>query len=232
LDDFSNLVLAKVIKQDPNYLATAFANLNETLGGGLPQGRLIEIYGRSQIGKSSLALSLFPDEAIVYLDLARKVCTDYVTDKVLMAPNLNNDELFEMLHDIILEDVVIIIDDLTMLGTIRDDHERFQWLLREFMSLQRRLVETKSILIVLNQIRSSPQTSRSYNPHEGCLDPAVKIKMHFAEKATQGDLVYLDVEKHFWGREGARCTLLVSKNSVTVPSFYRPQPVQTEESDL
>ena len=232
MDDFSNLVLASVIHQTPRTKPTAFENLNEILNGGFPRGRLIEIYGRSQIGKSSLALSLFPNEPLIYLDLARKLCTDYASKEVLMAPNVQNDKLFEMLLDIIHEDIVIVIDDLTMLGTMRDDNERFKWLMRNFMIVQRELVTTESLIIVLNQIRIAPNTGKSYNPHEGCLDPAIKIKLHYAERKKDGDLVYLDVEKHFWGKEGARCTLLVSKNSVQVPSFYRPQSVTNQESEL
>ena len=96
MDDFSNLVLAKVLGQTPRNKPTAFANLNEILNGGFPKGRLIEIYGRSQIGKSSLALSLFPNETLIYVDLTRKLCSDYVSSYVLMAPNVQNDELFKI----------------------------------------------------------------------------------------------------------------------------------------
>jgi archaellum biogenesis ATPase FlaH len=233
LDAFSNLVLAKCISPAALTKPTAFANVNEILNGGFPKGRLIEIYGRSQIGKSSLVLSLYPDETVIYMDLARKLCLDYKTDKVFMTPSVNDSVAFELLHEVIKENVIIIIDDLTMLGTIRNDSERFQWLMRKFMELQRSLVATESIILVLNQIRMSPSTGRSYNPHEGCLDAAIKIKMHYAEHVGEDELVYLDVEKHFWGKEGARCTLLVSKNKVSVPSFYRPgQFTQTQESEL
>lgn len=232
MDVFSKAVLSKCISQKASVKPTAFPNLNDVLNGGLPNGRLIEIYGRSQIGKTSLALSLFPDESIIYLDLARKLCLDYTTDKVLMAPNVNNDEVFDLLLSVIPENVICIIDDLTMLGSIRNDADRFSWLMHSFNKLQRELVSTNSIVIVLNQIRIAPNTNRSYNPHEGCLDAAVKIKMHHAEKKSDGELVYLDIEKHFWGKEGERCTLLVSKNKIETPSFYKPRMILEEESVL
>lgn len=232
MDDFSKLVLAKCTSPTTLVKPTAFSNLNEALNGGLPRGRLIEIYGRSQIGKSILALNLFPDEIKVYFDIARKLCLDYITDRVLMAPNINNNEIFDLLHEVIKQNVICIIDDLPMLGTIREDSERFHWLMRKFMTLQRELISTESIVIVLNQIRIIPSTGSAYNPHEGCLDAAVKIKMHHAERKENGELVYLDVEKHYWGREGSRCTLLVSKNSVTVPDFYQPKLEERQESIL
>lgn len=232
MDDFSNLVMARLINQGPRFRETAFVNVNDITGGGLPNGRLIEIYGRSQIGKSSFAIKLFPKETVVYIDLSRKLCTEYLTSNTVLAPSIDHEKMFDAIIDAAKLDTIIIIDDLTMLGNIRDDVKRFKWLTHGFMRVQRELVKTESIVIVLNQIRISPNTGHAYNPHEGCLDPAVKIKMHFAERTSAGDLVYLDVEKHFWGRTGARCTLLVSKNSVEVPEFYKPEEQIPEESFL
>jgi RecA/RadA recombinase len=224
--------MSRIITQGPRFRETAFINLNEAADGGLPNGRLIEIYGRSQIGKSSFAIKLFPKETVVYIDLSRKICTDYLTDNVILAPSISDEKIFDAIIETAKQNVIIVIDDLTMLGTISDDSKRFKWLTHGFMRLQRELVKTESIVIVLNQIRISPNTGHAYNPHEGCLDPAVKIKMHFAEKKSDGDLVYLDIEKHFWGKQGARCTLLVSKNSVTVPTFYKPVEQIPEEDFL
>ena len=231
MDAFSNLVLSKVIEQTPNIKATAFRNINDIIGG-FPKGRLVEIYGRSQIGKTSLAISLFPDESVALFDLSRKICTSYLSDNVVIAPPCNHNDIFIKLRDLVKEDIIIVIDDLPSLGNIDNDALRFKWLTLGFMNLQRQLIETESIVIILNQIRISPSTGKSYNPHEGCLDAAVKIKMHHAETKKDGDLVYLDIEKHFWGKENTRCTLHVSKNKVTVPSFYKSPVVIEEESFL
>lgn len=232
MDSFSELVLSRVISQGPRNEPTSFRNLNDILDGGLPKGRLIEIYGRSQIGKSILAINLFPNKFICFFDLSRKLCTDYLNPDICLAPPMDHNDIFEAINLVIKEDAIVIIDDLTMLGKIDNDAERFKWLTRNFMTLQRNLASTEGMIIVLNQIRVSPGTGKSYNPHEGCLDAAVKIKMHFAEKKGDADLVYLDVEKHFWGKQGARCTLLVSKNSITVPTFYVPETIQESELTL
>lgn len=231
MDQFSKLILHKSKIDKLDIKPTNFININDMLNGGFPTGRLTEIYGRSQIGKSSLALSLFPNDTILYVDIARKICNDYLKDNVILC-NLNNDELITYILDIIHEDIIVIIDDLTMLGVIRNDSERFNWLMNSFSKIQRELITTKSLIIVLNQIRVSPNNSRAYNPHEGCLDAALKIKMHHAEMLNNGELVYLDVEKHFWGKEGQRCTLIVDKNEVIVPKFYEPKETITEENIL
>ena len=230
MDSFSELVLSRVISQGPRNEPTSFVNLNDALGGGLPKGRLIEIYGRSQIGKSILAINLFPNEIVCYFDLSRKLCTDYLGDNTFLVPPKDDHQIFPLLNELVRAGSIVVIDDLTMLGRIDNDAERFKWLTRNFMTLQRNLAETEGMVIVLNQIRMSPGTGKAYNPHEGCLDAAVKIKMHFAEKKGDSDLVYLDIEKHFWGKQGARCTLLVSKNNITVPSFYVQETIEESES--
>ena len=231
MDQFSKLILHKSKIDKLDIKSTNFININDILNGGFPTGRLIEIYGRSQIGKSLLALSLFTNDTIVYIDISRKICNEYLKDNIILC-NLNDNELISYILDIIHEDIIIIIDDLTMMGTIRNDSERFNWLMSSFLKIQRELVQTKSLIIVLNQIRISPNNNRSYNPHEGCLDAAIKIKMHHAEMLNKGELVYLDIEKHFWGKEGQRCTLVVDKNEIYVPKFYKPKDVIIEENIL
>jgi len=200
-------------------LPTKWKSLNDALGGGIPQGRLVEVYGPSQIGKSAMAIHMFPGQKAVLFDLGRKLCRDYLTSTgtdILPDQGLNNDELFEATSELIQNNVIVIIDDLTHLGNyFTNDRERFRWLTSRFLTLQRTLVSTKSIVIVLNQIRVMPSTGNTYNPHAGCMDAAIKIKLHTAEKRGKDRLIYVDIEKSFWGHAENRCTLLVSKTQVT-----------------
>jgi recombination protein RecA len=59
---------------DPDRVPTRFLRLNSALGGGLPKGRVIEMYGKEGSYKSTLCLSLMADVAVatgkrvVYLD--------------------------------------------------------------------------------------------------------------------------------------------------------------------
>lgn len=199
-----------------SFLKTKFSNLNEILGNGLPCGRIIEIYGPSQIGKSLLSINILSDEACLYFDISRKLCIDYLHDKPYIIPSRrNNDDLFDAIENTCNEDMLYVIDDLPMLGDqFNEDAARFKWLSSRFGRLQRALVQTKSIVIVLNQIRTSTGTGKIYNPHSGCFDPSVVIKMHTAEKKEDYRLVYLDLEKSFFGEEGKRCVLKISKTTV------------------
>lgn len=199
-------------------VATRWETLNKILGGGIPPGRIVEVWGPSQIGKSALILQMFPGRKMVYFDLDRKLCHEYVDARkadVHVDQSLNEDKLFDCISEVVRLDVLIAIDSLPMLGKIEDDTERFRWLASRFARLQRQLVDTKSIVLVANQMRVVPSTGRTYNPHEGCLDAAVKLKMYRAEQRGRGKLVYIEVEKSFWGHEGNRCTVLVTKTDVT-----------------
>jgi recombination protein RecA len=59
---------------DPERVPTRFLRLNTALGGGLPKGRVIEMYGKEGSFKSTLCLSLMADVAVhtgkrvLYLD--------------------------------------------------------------------------------------------------------------------------------------------------------------------
>ena len=167
-----------------------------------------------------MALTIFPKSTTVYFDLDRKLCDEYVSDldepDLIINQALNNDELIEASLDVIESGANVVIDSLPNQGNhLRDDRERFQWLTRAFNRIQRALLGTDCVVTVLNQIRQVPSTGSVYNPHEGCLDASVKIKLTTAEKRGRDRLIYVEIEKSFWGLEGERCTLLVSKVNVT-----------------
>lgn len=204
-------------------IPTAFKSIDDMLDGGVPVGRLVELYGSSTIGKSSLALRLIPDMQTVYFDLERKLANQYFErtnlqrDHIIVNQSMvGDDSIFDVVDKLVLEDIVIIIDSIPMLGPhIEHDGNRSTWLSYRFARLQRILTHTKSIVILINQIRVNPSTGTVYNPLNWCYNPAIKLKMHYAEKIGDAKVVYLDVEKCFWGTEGARTTLKVSKLDIT-----------------
>lgn len=193
------------------------------LGGGFPCGRIVELYGPSQIGKTSLALQAH-DEVTIYFDLDKRLNKSYVDglDTGILIPlqgrKWNNDYLFKVIEEeLIQQDTIIVIDSLPMVGDhLTNEIERFKWLTESFLRLQRALLHTQSIVIVLSGQRQIPTTGRMYDANGGVLDPSVKIKMHTAENKKDGRLVYLDIEKCFWSnKDNLRCTLLVKKNEIT-----------------
>lgn len=214
------IALERVDEKHPK-LPTKWNRLNVALGGGLPLGRMVEIYGPSQIGKTSVSLQINQDAWITYLCLDRKICSDYVHGlqngsnvTIIPGENLNDNKIFEFLSDTIKLDTILIIDDLPKIGEITNDKKRFIWLKKNFTILQNKLGATKSILIILNEIRQNPNTNQTYSAHERVISPDIRIKMHLAERIDRGKRVYLDIEPNFWNENKSRCTLIVKKNIV------------------
>lgn len=202
----------------PEFVPTKWKKLDDILGGGFPYGRLISISGASGIGKSSLVLNAF-EEPMVYVDVDHKLNPEYPISEFVTPCHLNNDELFEFIETCIPKDVLICLDSLPSVGTqFREDSDRFFWLSSRLGKIQRMLIDTKSIVFIINQIRCAPATGKVYDAHEGCFVPAVKIRMEIAERRPEGKLVYVEVEKAFWGQDGQRCTLLIEKDKITDPS--------------
>lgn len=217
LSDLTKIVNGEKLRE-PVRLKTRWPSLNKSLGGGLVTGRLVQIDGRSQIGKSALSLQLSTEVPTVYFDTDQKINPDYIVglpkpELTIVKQNVNNENLSELLLELIKTDVIIVIDSLPTFGEIEDNRRRFNWLSEKFMNFQRALVKTKSILVVINQIRQM-STGKMYNPHKGCLDPNIKINMNFAERRGRDHLVYLNIEKNFWNTNDSRCTLLVKKNEI------------------
>ena len=209
------------VKQELVRVPAKFPSLNNALGGGLPEGRLLEIYGPSQMGKTLLCISMVEDTPTVIFDVDRKLTGNYLNkidtnNNLIINQDINNDELFDATEELIKLDGIVIIDSLPLLGDhLNGDSERFKWLTSRFSRVQRLLLKTKSIVIVINGIRSNPATGATYNPHAGVLDPAVRIKMHTADNTPDKyRLVYLDIEHNFWNKESTRCTLRVFKNEI------------------
>src|SRR5271165_6154627 len=89
-NEFGNEALedlnAQPVKGTPGtYIPTPSESLNRALGiGGLPVGRLVEIYGPEASGKSTLALDFlksaqmaFPGKPVAYVDAEQAVNIEY-----------------------------------------------------------------------------------------------------------------------------------------------------------
>lgn len=59
-------------KRDESYIATGIAELDELLGGGIPRGRIVELWGPPSVGKTHLAtllmVSLSKEHKVLYVD--------------------------------------------------------------------------------------------------------------------------------------------------------------------
>lgn len=231
-------ILGKVnpLPQVPLFIPTRWSNLNGIIGGGIPLGKIVKIKGRSQIGKTAAALHLIPDYPIILFDLDRKLCLEYCTksnigQNIRIVQEFNDNVLFSVIYELIKLECIIIIDSLAMIGTMEDERERFYWLNSKFLELQRKLISSKSSVILLNQLRAAPSTGRMYDPSGTSVDCALELEMQFAEMRGRDQLVYVNVTKSFWGQEGERCTLIVGKDFVRefIPLTRRRDEISSDE---
>jgi hypothetical protein len=213
------LVTNDIQKEVPRW-KTPWESLNKILSGGIPKGRLIEVFGPSQIGKTTMGLNITHETPILMLDADRKMTDNYIReatkpDDITILQKINNDPMFNLIESLARTGIMVVIDSLPMIGDhIGDNRKRFRWLGKRFGRLQRTIIGTDTTVVVLNGIRQKPSTGEVYNAHEGCLDPSIKIKMHLAERRGMNRLVYIDIVKDYWAGEDNRCTLLVTKNGI------------------
>lgn len=159
----------------PGRIPTSSANLDKALGGGLPLGRIIELYGPEHSGKSLLSLLTIKeaqkqDLECVYLDVEKSFDAKWAAgfgvdiDKLLVVQGLETaediiDTLSKMLK---AEPGIIVIDSVAAMLTRSELEEGAD---QQFMAVKARLlsrglaklniINRKTMIILVNQIRST-----------------------------------------------------------------------------
>jgi recombination protein RecA len=92
-------------------ISTGIPKLDKALGGGLPEGRMVELYGEASSGKSTVALSVaiqaqkkYPEKWVAYIDV------EHALDMVWAQRLGVNLETFDHIQPIFGEDSIFIIE--------------------------------------------------------------------------------------------------------------------------
>ncbi|MGK2931087.1 MAG: recombinase RecA [Candidatus Carsonella ruddii] len=107
-------------------LSTGSLNINNILGiGGLPYGRIIEIFGQESSGKTTLAISIVKEaqkvgDICAYIDVENSIDINYLENlginlkKILIFQPNNGEDVFEICYKLINTRIinVIIIDSV------------------------------------------------------------------------------------------------------------------------
>lgn len=181
--------LKEITKVDVDAISTGSISLDAALGvGGVPRGRIIEIFGAESTGKSTLALHLcaqaqmkggvaaFIDaEHALDVDYARKIGVQ-VNDLLISQPD-SGEQALQIVESLVRSGAIdlIVIDSVAALtpkaeiaGEIGDQHIGLQ--ARLMSQAMRKLTaitaKTKTIVVFLNQTRmkigvlyGSPETT-------------------------------------------------------------------------
>lgn len=164
-----------------DFVSTSYSELDKLLGGGIPEGKVIEIAGHSGSGKTRLALELIKiaqqkGKLVTYLDGERKFDPHYAEknginlEELTVFTPVNGEMAIDILGRYIKDDLVdfIVIDNVHSL--ISQDHLDIK--ISSFTqtvvigSVLRCLLDVnkdhKTTIICLNQVRDNFKTGEKY----------------------------------------------------------------------
>lgn len=177
-----------------NFLSTGSLTLDLALCGGLPRGRMVEIFGEPQSGKTSLALSclraaLRNKQSCAVLDVDRQwPHCDASEDQLLRARPKNAEEAMEMMVDlvnsrqydlIILDSVASLISKEELEADISSTDVGFavpKLLSRFCTRMEKILPETGTTIIFTNLLRNSRWSDYGADSEVTCGGNAVKYR--------------------------------------------------------
>ncbi|KAJ1692176.1 hypothetical protein LUZ63_008874 [Rhynchospora breviuscula] len=180
-DRESNLTLNKFFcTRYTSVISTGSLKLDQALGiGGLPKGRMVEIFGKEACGKTTLALHIIREAqkaggCCAYIDVenafnpyfAEDIGVD--TEKLLITyPDCAENSLSivntlintESVDVIVVDSVAALIPEAEIHSTLGTDLEETQSLLmtKALRKIQHSLGRSQCIVIFINQVREKPK---------------------------------------------------------------------------
>ncbi len=156
-------------------ISTGSLSLDIALGGGVPRGRVVEIFGPESSGKTTLSLHVLAEAqkaggAVAFIDAEHALDPEYAkkigvnTDDLLLSQPDSGEQALEILETLVRSNAldVIVVDSVAALtpraeieGDMGDAHMGLQarlmsQALRKLTSI---VAKTKTTVIFLNQLR-------------------------------------------------------------------------------
>lgn len=172
------MTMAEGYSIDVERIPTNIIEVDEALGGGIPVGKIVEVYGMEASGKSALALRLAGQAQktgeVVYIDIENTLVTDKAENSgvdasaILIAQPNSTEEIFRILLSLAEDDDVslVVVDSVAamvsaaeMAGDVGDAHVAVNARLMSqgLKTLNQILTSRKSKMIVvfINQMRDN-----------------------------------------------------------------------------
>ncbi|KAK6941777.1 DNA recombination and repair protein RecA [Dillenia turbinata] len=167
-------------------ISTGSLKLDLALGiGGLPKGRIVEIYGREASGKTTLALHIIKEAQklggyCAYLDAENAMDPSLATsigvntDKLLIAPPDSAENLLSMVDTltksgsvdvIVVDSVAALVPQLeldSVIGGTKGDVQS-QIMTQALRKIHYSLCQSGTLIIFVNQVRSNVKLGQSFN---------------------------------------------------------------------
>lgn len=171
----SIMLLGETEKIQVEMIPTGSLIIDAALGGGMPKGRIIEIYGPESSGKTTLALSVIANAQktggqAAFIDAEHALDPEYAkklgvdTENLLLSQPDNGEQALEIVETLVRSGAidVIVIDSVAALtpkaeieGEMGESHMGLQARLmsQALRKLTSAVSKTKTTVIFLNQIR-------------------------------------------------------------------------------
>lgn len=225
--------LGEATKVDIETIPTGSISLDLALGGGIPKGRIIEIYGPESSGKTTLSLHAVAEVqrsggTAAYVDAEHALDPSYAkrigvdTDNLLLSQPDSGEQALEVVETLVRSNAVdiIIVDSVAALvpqaeieGDMGDAHMGLQARLmsQALRKLTAVINKSKCTVIFVNQLRmkigvmfGNPETTTGGNALK--FYASVRMDIRRISQIKQGDAVI-----------GNHCRVKVVKNKVAPP---------------
>lgn len=207
-----------------------FYYLSQNIGGGLPRGRLIEVFGFEESGKTTLALSFVAAMQkygpVLYLDPEHaldinyaKVCGVQLDDRWLYADPITSEECFTIAKTFIEENAIVgfVFDSLPAAptqseidGEVGDQRiaEQAKVISRGLKKILGLVSKTNTVAIFINHLKDEiKMTGGRYKSFTTPGGRALKFYASLRLKCSKGKSEYLQ-------NDGIRTTVKVMKTKV------------------
>lgn len=156
-------------------ISTGSLSLDIALGGGVPRGRVVEIFGPESSGKTTLSLHILAEAqksggSVAFIDAEHALDPEYAkkigvnTDELLLSQPDSGEQALEILETLVRSNAldVVVVDSVAALtpraeieGDMGDAHMGLQARLmsQALRKLTSFIAKTKTTVIFLNQLR-------------------------------------------------------------------------------
>ncbi|CAM8913169.1 unnamed protein product [Rhodiola kirilowii] len=198
-------------------ISTGSLKLDEALGvGGLPKGRMVEIYGKEASGKTTLSLHVIKEAQkkggyCAYLDVENALDISLVksmginTDKLLISTPSSAEQVLSVVNTLAISGSldVIVVDSVAALVPQRELDAPIDQLHRDFQAetmtralrkIHHSLSRSETLVIFINQVRHKVKPELGYGHAEEvtCGGSALRFYAAVRLKISRMHLVKLD----------------------------------------
>lgn len=220
-----------------NVIPTGVPLLDNALGvGGLPRGRLVELYGPESSGKSTLALAIVAElhrrtenGLVLYVDAEHSLGADYCRavgvdpNRLILHQPMSGEEAFNVARDatdtgqldmVVFDSIAAMIPKAELEGEMEDHHmgARARMVGKGVNQLIGKAAQNNTLILCINQIRmklggyGNPETTPGGKALKFGATVRLEVRSPASMRIKEGKVPV-----------GQRCRVIVKKNKAAPP---------------